>query len=359
MIEKAPPSYDPPQDGEVQLDVFGPGVGECLLVHMGRGSYLVVDSCVGRGRTRPAALEFLDAIGADPAQIELIVATHWHDDHVRGIADVFAAATSATFCIAASVRPTEFYALTGAKPVGSRFTSGVDELSHVARLAEGRGLPLKSVAGGQRLLHKPGEPVSEVWSFSPSPEDLAASRQHLASVLPWFRPGARRIPALPPNDTSVVLYLETVGGPMLLGGDLEHPASRLRGWHAIMDAEELPQAPARVVKVPHHGSENAHCPEVWSNRIHGDAIAVLTPFERGSVPLPRPSDRERLRNLTPNGWLTSDKRTRSKPLPSVTAKTIREATRRFTPQTLEMGHVQLRAGGGGWSIRVSDEAVAV
>lgn len=353
------PSLAPPAAEQVQLDIFGPGVGECLLVHLGGGSYLIVDSCVGRGHDRPAALEFLSVLGVDPGQIALIVATHWHDDHVRGIADVFAVASKATFCVAASVRPTEFYALTGSRPAGSRFTSGVDELSRVAKIAEDRGLPLKSVAGGQRLLHRPGEAVTEVWAFSPSAEDLAASRQHLASVLPWYRPGARRIPALPPNDTSIVLHLETVAGPVLLGGDLEHPASRLRGWHAIMDADELPAGRARVVKVPHHGSENAHCPEVWEHRIEDDVIAVLTPFERGSVPLPRPSDRARLRGLTSNGWLTSDKRAKSKTLPPVTAKTIREATRRFAPQTLQMGHVQLRDDASGWSVRVSDEAAAV
>lgn len=353
------PSYEPPSHSEVEINVFGPGVGECVLVHLGAGAWLVVDSCRGRGRARPAALEYLSAMGVPPSAIQLIVATHWHDDHVKGIAEVYEKATDASFYVAASVRPDEFRAITGAQAMGSRFTSGVDELSKVSRIAEARGVPVRAAAASQRIYHQADQPVAEVWALSPSYEDQSISRLHIASLLPAFQPGARRVPAQDPNDTSVVLLLETVQGGVLLGGDLEHPASRLRGWHAVMDLESAPTTRAGFFKVPHHGSSNAHCPEVWQHRVDDDVIAVLAPFDRGRSSLPRPSDRSRIRALTDRAYLTSDKRDRPVKRDNATEKTIREATRSFVPETLRMGHVQARGGGGAWSVAMSEEAVAV
>lgn len=353
------PSYQPPATDQVEINVFGPGVGECVLVHMGDGAWLVVDSCRGRGRSRPAALEYLEAIGVSPDAIQVVIATHWHDDHVKGIAQVYDEAPHADFYVAASVRPDEFRAVTGMAPMGSRFTSGVDELSRVAQIADRRAVPVRPASAAHRLRFQPGRPVSEVWALSPSYEDQSISRQHIAALLPDFQPGARRIPAQPPNDTSIVLLLETVVGGVLLGGDLEHPASRLRGWHAVMDLHSAPATTAGFFKVPHHGSGNAHCPELWEHRVEAGALAVITPFDRGATPLPRPADRSRIRKLTGRAFLTSDKRDRPVARDRVTERTIREATRSFTPQTLLMGHVQARSDGQVWMVAMSDEAVAV
>ncbi len=353
------PSYEPPRDDQVEINVFGPGVGECVLIHLGQGAWLVVDSCRGRGQSRPAALEYLAAIGASPSSIEALVATHWHDDHVKGIAEVYEEAASAHFYVAASVRPDEFRAITGQSAMGSRFSTGVEELSKVAQIADERGVPVRAAAAAQRIRHQPDQPVSEVWALSPSYEDQSISRLHIASLLPAFQPGSRRIPAQPPNDTSVVLLLETVVGGVLLGADLEHPASRLRGWHAVMELDSAPHTKAGFFKVPHHGSNNAHCPEVWEHRVDRGVVAVVTPFDRGRWSLPRSSDRDRIRALTSRAYLTSDKRDRPVKRDRATDRTIREATRSFSAETLRMGHVQARSQEDGWAVAASEEAVAV
>lgn len=66
-------------------------------MHVGDGAWVLVDSC---GRTdAPSALEYLGILGVDPGEaVKLIVASHWHDDHIRGIAQMAAVCRKAKFC---------------------------------------------------------------------------------------------------------------------------------------------------------------------------------------------------------------------------------------------------------------------
>src|SRR3954447_12601863 len=79
-------TFDHPREDEVEVTVLGPGRGECVLVHLGAGDWMIVDSCQPGGhRARHPALEYLMDIGADLGKVTLIVASHWHDDHIRGL----------------------------------------------------------------------------------------------------------------------------------------------------------------------------------------------------------------------------------------------------------------------------------
>ena len=76
----------PPLHEEVEITIFGPGYGECIVVHVGSGRWIVIDSCKHGTKTPPVALKYFDRIGVNPAvQVELVLVTHWHDDHIRGL----------------------------------------------------------------------------------------------------------------------------------------------------------------------------------------------------------------------------------------------------------------------------------
>src|SRR5260370_27238866 len=67
---------------ELEVSLFGPGVGECVVVHLGLGEWLVVDSCVDPVSRKPVALNYLSELHVDVGKaVKQVVAKHWHDDH--------------------------------------------------------------------------------------------------------------------------------------------------------------------------------------------------------------------------------------------------------------------------------------
>lgn len=348
----------PPARGEIEFSIFGPGFGECIAIHLGDEKWMVVDSCVRKQAEVPAVLEYFDRIGVEPEQaIELIVATHWHDDHVRGISRILEVASGATFCAASVFAGEEFKAIAEMPPTNSKFSSGVEELARVRRILNERSRPPELVSACKRIRFAPGGAVSEIWALSPSNSDALRGIDHIAALIGGRSPGVRRIPAVQPNDVSVVLHLETTAGPLLLGGDLEHHLnSRDRGWHAIVDDAGRPVSKAAAFKIPHHGSKNAHCPEVWEHLVSENPLCVVSPWERGKTPLPQPADIARMLSYTPYLYVTSDKRNVAVQRDRSVERTISESVRAFRPERLRTGHLQIRWNGSAWQVRGSEEA---
>ena len=99
-----------PDEDEVEVTLLGPGYDESVVVHIGHGRWIVVDSCINDAG-KPQALEYLRTIGVEArCAVSLIVATHWHDDHIRGMAKLVDVCETADFCCAAALRQEEFVA---------------------------------------------------------------------------------------------------------------------------------------------------------------------------------------------------------------------------------------------------------
>jgi hypothetical protein len=167
----------PPEPNEIEVSIFGPGYGECCLIHFG-GGWIVIDSCIDVESDRPAALRYLEAIGVNYAQlVKLIVASHWHDDHIRGLAALVKACEQATFCASSALNTKEFLSVLTAydQNKGIHAGSGTTEIIATLRVLQGRepaSHPLRALAS-TRLLQLDGavtghgHPV-EVWALSPS-----------------------------------------------------------------------------------------------------------------------------------------------------------------------------------------------
>ena len=103
-----------PGANELELTLLGPGYGESVILHLGNGEWAIIDSCLDSDG-RPGALRYLDDIGVDPAEnVVLIVASHWHDDHIRGLANLLQLCPRARFCCAAALCRKEFLGYVGA-----------------------------------------------------------------------------------------------------------------------------------------------------------------------------------------------------------------------------------------------------
>jgi glyoxylase-like metal-dependent hydrolase (beta-lactamase superfamily II) len=138
---------------EIELVLIGPGYGESILINLGADTWVVVDSCVRKGATKSAALEYLARRGVEVAsQVTLVVATHWHDDHVRGLASLLEAARGARFCCSVALRGREFRELADHTiPVSTSFSSGVDEFRQIMRILQERRQAPAWTTGSKRL----------------------------------------------------------------------------------------------------------------------------------------------------------------------------------------------------------------
>ncbi|MGY5072971.1 ComEC/Rec2 family competence protein [Streptomyces griseus] len=192
----------PPPDWAFALcDV---GQGDAMVLAAGEGTGVVVDA----GPDPRAVDRCLRDLAV--TRIPLVVLTHFHADHVRGLPGV----------------------LRG-RAVGAIQTTGLQEppeqAAFVRRTAAAARVPTVRAVAGE---HRRAGPVD--WRV----------------LWPRHGPGGAEAAAVrEPNDSSVTLRVRAAGGlTLLLLGDLEPPAQRelLRGREGA--------GPVDVLKVAHHGS---------------------------------------------------------------------------------------------------------
>jgi beta-lactamase superfamily II metal-dependent hydrolase len=347
----------PPTADQFEVSLFGPGVGECIVVHTGHGEWIVVDSCMDTDSGQPVALHYLNSLGVDIAlAVRLIVVSHWHDDHVQGISQLFVAARSAKLACSAALRTNEFWQMISVARNRStiRDRTGIDEMSALFQELK-RRLPPGARAGGEtpdwavasRMLYQRFHDASisscRVISLSPSDRAIKLAQLQLAGELAAFREGkaGRRLVSQTPNEVAVALWVEAGAARILLGADLEESRDPGNGWQAIVAQPRPPGEGASTLKVPHHGSPNADSPAVWAQMLTSLPYALLTPFRRQK--LPTDIDLRRIRGRTSEVYCTATPRGRkpARRAPAV-ERTLREITREREIRIGRAGHVRLR-----------------
>jgi competence protein ComEC len=191
------------------LVVCDVGQGDALALRTGPGSAIVVDA----GPDPTPVRRCLDGLGI--RSVPLLVLTHFHADHVDGIAGV----------------------LSGRR-VGAIETTrladppyGVEE---VARAASGAGVTMSTAAyGSTRRIG--GVSLQVLWPLPDSPTE---------------GPGDGSTA----NEASVVLLVESAGLRLLLTGDVEPEGQEVL-------ARQLTGLHVDVLKIPHHGSR--YQDEAW------------------------------------------------------------------------------------------------
>jgi beta-lactamase superfamily II metal-dependent hydrolase len=345
----------PPQSDEIEVSVFGPGRGECVVVHLGDNTWIVVDSCVDRKTRRPVALTYLGDLGVDVSKaVRLVVISHWHDDHIRGISEVVRIATSAGVVCSAALNRIEFFQIVAASEGAMMESPGAAECAKVFRIISERaprhtrpGSESPEWALANRLLFRvgrqDGSAPTEVHALSPAPASLSLAFREIAQSLPSYGAPKRRTVALSPNQVAVVIWIETGNVRILLGSDLEESRSPNLGWQAIINSNERPVGLAQVFKIPHHGSQTAENPEVWERMLESNYIAVVSPYASSTKPLPSPADVQRLCSRARNLYMTASPDGWAPPRRSNTVeRTAGEVVRHRRAIVGPIGHVRIR-----------------
>ncbi|WP_270889980.1 MBL fold metallo-hydrolase [Pedococcus sp. 5OH_020] len=356
---------DAPDADEFEVSVFGPGKGESSALHLGDGRWIVVDSCRDQRSGQNAVLRYFESIGVDPAsQVEMVVATHAHDDHIAGISEIFDACTDADFVCPTALSREEFAALI---ELDALATTGLKkrnfgEFRQVNDLILSRGMTTgmsrRRYALEGRLLHPritgTASPAVSVRSLSPSDQAVSLTLQKLHKYFP--SPGSTiRPPFVDPNELAVALWVEVGDKSALLGADLlTGPAGC--GWGAVLSTFS-PESRASFYKVAHHGSTNADHPEVWARLLTDQPVAVIAPYR--SSGLPTTAQQAELCRRTPSVYATA---TPSIPKPSNsvrgTAATLNQiATNVHDPWGMA-GQVRARAGkASDWKVQLFGPAL--
>ncbi len=196
-----PPALGWPADGWV-MAMCDVGQGDALVIRAAPDAAVVVDT----GPEPEAVDACLDRLGVEV--VPLLVLTHFHADHVDGLAGVLAGREVGVVEVSPVLDP----------------SGGVEE---VGRTAAAAGVPVRTAVQG-------------------------TTRRIGSVTLQNLYPGDSAVRTPPgdgssANDGSIVLLIDVDGLRLLLTGDLEPP-----GQAAL--ARLLPDVDVDVLKVPHHGS---------------------------------------------------------------------------------------------------------
>lgn len=326
-----------PAPDEFEVSLFGPGVGEAVVVHIGSGQWLVVDSCLNRVTGNPIAVDYLKGLGYNPnGSIKHIFATHHHNDHIRGLAGVCQAAPDAQFWCSVGVNRKEFADLV--KADGKLLTTERD-LSEFEKIIDVRRGRRKFLLENVQVLNRSGNlPTAaavEVWALSPSSKSVEAGLLSIAKMLPKPMQRRSRYPMPSSNSLSVVLWIQAGIRQVLLGGDLESG-----GWEAVVASCQ--KRDGKFYKVSHHGSATGDDKVIWSDLLAENPTAFLTPMR--TAQLPSPDDLDRLRSNTKSVYCTAPVFQKPKRRRPSVEKTLKSTFRnRCVTQSDTMGHIRIRA----------------
>lgn len=299
-----------PKKDEIEISVFGPGYGECILIHIGYNEWIIIDSCVIPTKKEPVALEYLRYIGVSLENVKLILATHWHDDHIKGLSKVVKECKDAEFVLSEALRNKEFLALLGyfGSNLMTKVSSGVEELYDILCFLKDKNKTPKRAIADRLLMNKNDSVLNhnyKIISLSPSDFSILQSNYNMLDLLPKIGNEKTRVPSIEPNYTSVVLWVEINNTKFLLGSDLQDFNDQRCGWEAILKSTTRPKGKAIFFKVPHHGSANGDHPEIWDKMISDEAVVVVTPFHHGQHRLPNDSDIQRLCKYRDECYITA------------------------------------------------------
>ena len=350
----------PPADDEIEVTLFGPGYGEAIAVHLGEKAWLLVDSCIDPDSNTPASGTYLEQIGIDASQVRAIVASHWHDDHVRGISRLADSYPDAEFMISAVFDDDDasafLAAYSGASSAG--LARGAKELFLVMKQRknvfplQNRSNVLEATLNGRSV---------RVAALSPVPAAFARSLAHLAQYVPRNgKPATINFaPVLRTNPSAVVLLIAMGDDAMLLGTDIEdHKAC---GWSAVVgDSWSGARRPATAYKVAHHGSYTGDCPQVWATLLKSDPVACLTPFTLGDLRLPTDADKVRVKGNTPHAYISSGA-SRRPDMDSRHLKRLGDICKKLARVNASFGAVRLRKqiGAPSWNVELFGAAQAL
>jgi len=282
-----------PTQIETTLIGTGGGYGESIVVNIGNNEWIIVDSCINPITYTPLPLEYLKSLDVNiKTDVKLIICTHWHDDHIRGISKVLEECESAKFSLSKTTDRTKFLQFVGkdySKIKSEATVASTKEIKTCFDIVENRGVQVVG-AIQDRLLYsnkKLNGIDSLVISLSPSDYVINEFDREISTLITEFGGSEKKVIYNSPNDKSVVILIKINDQRILLGSDLEVSENPQKGWRCIIQESIVFNEKSHIFKIPHHGSITAYEKSIWDSLIDNNAIAKLSPWKNGDKKLPK------------------------------------------------------------------------
>lgn len=333
---------EPPASDEIEVTLIGgtAGYGESILMHIGNGDWIIIDSCVNLKTGECAPVSYLNELSVDISQHVLyVLCTHWHDDHIKGLSSILEQCTSKTiFALSCSDNREKWvYEMLNDYNYHGKSTV-LNELTSTIAKANDKGikvLPVKQdslvfnlngvtahalspsdevvkkfeeeVASAQVKYHKVlGQLVKLKAMDAQTIQDATAIEEETingfarlieeridekkvdqeATNLLTYKDAKR----VEPNDRCVALLVSFNNHHIVLGADLENKTadSELSGWMSVAKCSSMNGVSSGLFKIPHHGSETGYCDLFLKSFVKNDATMKLTAWTKGDKLIPEP-----------------------------------------------------------------------
>ena len=290
----------PPANDEIEITLLGRGFGECCVLHVDQQQWIIVDSyfyekplydqATRQELRTPIAQWYLDRMEVPIENVKTIVLTHFHADHYVGLPQLYDYYTNSRLVVTGALKSEIFRQIFSIKsePEFLEGLPGTMKRAQNRKIGEFAG-ELDYWSIGQSTTYGANVRLS---ALSPTRRAMQTTNEEIAALIDHADEEALRSKLADENLCSVVLHLNAYGVCALLCADL--PAKPVHyGWQAVLDERaHADLAKAELVKVPHHGSQNADHLPMWEKLVVENPRMTVAPFWKSH--LPRQSDWERL-----------------------------------------------------------------
>lgn len=279
----------------------GPHRGESVVIHFGNGEWAIIDSCMMDNDPLPLPLQYLHDIGVSDDDVKIVVCTHWHGDHTKGLSRILKDCKKAEFYIAAIGEFKDFvnYVLDiNALQIypSCAWTEFKDCLNELKPR-------LPHFLFHDQLFYSKEENTINMYSLAPSDEMVIKFDSLLVNVN-REEPKVEDVENLDANMCSLAIALKYKDVRVLICGDLETNTEKKEPLDCSDKCQECKfiglcnvvneglvysnYKPFDFVQIAHHGSVTGYCPRLWNNDVSKErTIATATVYLGSGENLPR------------------------------------------------------------------------